>query len=550
MAWWDDLWLNEGFASYMGPKAVDRQFPEWDTWTQYVADDFLVALHKDSLKNTHPVEVPVKNPYEISELFDAITYRKGSVVNRMIEHYLEEEDFRKGLNFYLNRHAYGNARTEDLWQALQDISRKPVKAIMASYTKQPGYPVVIVHSERREEELMLSLEQKRFMFDGKKDKKNQVWKIPIGVLASNTKNPTFEYMEGQKMDFSMEVGVGEWIKLNPSQSGFYRVLYSPELLVSLTQAVESGELETVDRLGFLDDVFALSQAGFMKTSQALSVLDAYRRETDFSVWIAISKNLGFLHNLLAGEHWRDAFNIFAREFFRPIALSKGWDKSTGDSHIDVMLRSLALRNLGGYGDASTIEEAKNRFRNFVNGGNLDPDLRHTVYRLVAENGGEGELEKLLRIYDSTDLHEEKNRILSAMGSFHTEGILRTVLEFAFSERVRPQDLPIALSSVGQNPWRGNLAWEFVKKNWQTIMDRYHEGGLFLIGRIIEGTVTAFTTLNKFQDVKEFFKVHKVPGAKRTIKQSLEIIRLNIAVLNRDREDIKRWLEEHGYKAGD
>ncbi len=549
MAWWDDLWLNEGFASYMGPKAVDHQFPEWDTWTQYVADDFLVALHKDSLENTHPVEVPVKNPYEIGELFDAITYRKGSVVNRMIEHYLGEEDFRKGLNLYLNRHAYGNARTEDLWQALQDVSRKPVKAIMASYTKQPGYPVVIVNGERREEELVISLEQRRFILDGKKgNKENQIWKIPIGVLASNTKNPTFEYMESQKMDFSMKLGMGGWIKLNPSQSGFYRVLYSPELLASLTQAVESGEIETVDRLGFLDDVFALSQAGFMKTSQALSVLNAYRRETDFSVWIAISKNLGFLYNLIAGEHWRGAFNTFAREFFRPIALSKGWDKSTGDSHIDVMLRSLVLRNLGGYGDESTIEEAKNRFRDFVNGGNLDPDLRHTVYRLVAENGGEEEFERLLRIYDSTDLHEEKNRILSAMGNFTAEDILMTVLEFAFSEKVRPQDLPIILSSAGQNPLGRNLAWESVKKNWQTIMDRYHEGGLFLIGRIIEGTVAAFTTRDKFQDVKGFFRVHKVPGAKRTIKQSLEMIRLNIAVLNRDREDIKEWLEEHDYKA--
>jgi aminopeptidase N len=277
-------------------------------------------------------------------------------------------------------------------------------------------------------------------------------------------------------------------------------------------------------------------------------LNAYRRETDFSVWIAISKNLGFLHNLLAGEDWRDAFNIFAMEFFRPIALSKGWDKLTGDSHIDVMLRSLALRNLGGYGDVSTIEEAKNRFGNFVNGGNLDPDLRHAVYRLVAENGGEEEFERLLRIYELTDLHEEKNRILSALGNFSSEDILRTVLEFAFSEKVRPQDLPIALSSFGQNPWGRNLAWEFVKKNWQTIMDRYHEGGLFLIGRIIEGTTTAFTTLDKFQDVKGFFKVHKVPGAKRTIKQSLEIIRLNITVLNRNRRDIKEWLEVNDYKA--
>ncbi|HSE83168.1 MAG TPA: M1 family metallopeptidase [Thermodesulfobacteriota bacterium] len=547
MAWWDDLWLNEGFASYMGPKAVDRQFPDWNTWTQYVADDFLVALHKDSLKNTHPVEVPVKNPYEISEIFDAITYRKGSVVNRMIEHYLGEDDFRRGLNVYLNRHAYSNARTEDLWQALEDVSGKPVKAIMASYTKQPGYPVVIVHGKGNGGERVLDLEQKRFRLDGKKDKENLTWKIPVGILTSNTSSPTFTYMEGEKTEVSLKAGDDSWVKLNPSQSGFYRVLYSPELLSRLTGAVESGEIGTVDRLGLLDDVFALSRAGYMKTSEALSVLKAYRNETDFSVWVAISRNLRYLDNLLEGEQWKDSFNAFAKELFRPVAASKGWNKLSKDSHIDVMLRSLALRNLGSYGDKPTIEETKGRFQAFVNGGNLDPDLKNAVYSVVAENGGEDVFERFLRIYNSTDLHEEKNRILSAMGNFSTENILRTVLEFAFSDKVRPQDLPIAINSVGQNPRGRNLAWEFVKKNWETIMERYHEGGLFLIGRIIEGTTTAFTTRDKLQDVKEFFKAHKVPGAKRAIKQSLEVIELNIQVLNRDREDIREWLEKNNYK---
>ncbi|HEX3035780.1 MAG TPA: M1 family metallopeptidase, partial [Thermodesulfobacteriota bacterium] len=547
MAWWDDLWLNEGFASYMGPKAVNRQFPDWNTWTQYVADDFLVALHKDSLKNTHPIEVPVKNPYEISELFDAITYRKGSVVNRMIEHYLGEEDFRKGLNVYLNRYAYRNARTGDLWQALEDVSGKPVKAIMASYTKQPGYPVVIVRDKRNGDELVLGLEQKRFSLDGKEDKQKLTWKIPIGILTSNTGSPIFTYMESERTDVTLKAGVNSWAKLNPSQSGFYRVLYSPELRARLTQAVESGEIETVDRLGFLDDVFALSRAGLMKTSEALSVLKAYQHETDFSVWVAISRNLRYLDNLLEGEQWKASFNAFARELFRPIAASKGWNKSSKDSHIDVMLRSLALRNLGGYGDKPTIGEAKSRFQTFVNGGNLDPDLRNAVYSVVAENGGEEVFENFLRIYNSTDLHEEKNRILSAMGNFSTENILRTVLEFAFSDKVRPQDLPIVLNSVGQNPRGRNLAWEFVKKNWEAIMGRYHEGGLFLIGRIIEGTTTAFTTRDKLQDVKVFFKSHKVPGAKRAIKQSLETIELNVKVLKRDRKDIRKWLEKHNYK---
>jgi aminopeptidase N len=395
---------------------------------------------------------------------------------------------------------------------------------------------------------MLILEQKRFIVDGSKDRENLTWKIPVGVLTSNSGGPIFKYMEGQRMDFPLGAGADVWVKLNPSQSGFYRVLYSPDLLSKLIGAVESGELGTVDRLGFLDDVFALSRAGYTKTSQAFGVLSAYRNETDFSVWTAISKNLRYLSILLAEEAWKDAFNIFARELFRHTAHSKGWDKSPGDSHLDVMLRSLALRNLGGYGDEATVGEARNRFESYITGGSLDPDLKSPVYWLVSENGGQEELEKLLNLYDRTDLHEEKNRILAAIGNFRSEEILRTVLEFAFSEKVRPQDLPIALTHIGQNPKGRNIAWEFVKEKWQTLMDRYQEGGLFLIGRIIEGTTTAFATSDKLRDINHFFKTHKVPGAKRTIKQSLETIRLNIAVLKRDREDIKQWLMEHSYEA--
>lgn len=550
MAWWDDLWLNEGFASYMGPKAVDHQFPEWDIWTQFVADDFIGALFKDSLKNTHPVEVPVKEPHEINEIFDAITYRKGSVVNRMIEHYLGEEDFRRGLNSYLNRYAYGNAKTKDLWQVLEEVSGKPVRDIMESYTKQPGYPLLTVKvKESSKGKLMLELEQRRFLIDGSKDKKNLLWKIPVGILTSSMSEPIFEYMKERKMKLSVKLENNEWIKLNPYQSGFYRVLYPQELLKRLIEAIRNGSLSTIDRLGFLDDVFALSLAGFMKTSQALGVLTAYQNETNFSVWTVISKNIKFIDNLIAEEPWKDTFDSFVRDLFRPIGLIKGWEKSNQDTHLDIMLRSLVLRNLGVYGDIPTIEEAKRRFWNFINGKNLDPDLRLSVYTIVARHGGKEELDRLIELYEATDLHEEKNRILTAIGQFYDKNLLRRALEFALSTQVRLQDTPFTFNSVGQNPRGKELAWEFLKENWKTLMERYGNGGLFLLARIIEGTTTNLCTRDKLEDVESFFKTHKVPGAKRTIKQAIEMIKVNIAVIDRDRKDIKEWLESYSQSKG-
>ncbi|MBI4460532.1 MAG: M1 family metallopeptidase, partial [Acidobacteria bacterium] len=401
MGWWTDLWLNEGFASYMGPKATDHRFPAWNTWTQYVADDFLAALHEDSLKNSHAVEVPVKNPHEIREVFDAISYSKGSVVNRMVEHYLGEENFRKGLHSYLSSYAYGNAATDDLWTALEKTAGKPVRTMMARYTRQPGYPVLIVRQKTANGKLKLTLEQERFLADGSRDASSKPWQIPVGVLRGRSVQPAYEYMKGRQHKLEVALTDGDWVKLNPGQSGFYRVAYPAELWERLAEAMRAGALPPVDRLGLLDDAFALARAGYLKTSTSLRFLEAFQSETDFSVWTAIAGVLASLDNLLAKERFQEKLRRRAKEFFRAIAQEKGWEKRASDGHLDVMLRALALRNLGGYGDQPTIQEARDRFERFVQRGTLDPDLRQAVYTLVAENGSEKDWESLRRIYGAT-----------------------------------------------------------------------------------------------------------------------------------------------------
>ncbi|OFW10538.1 MAG: hypothetical protein A3H27_08790 [Acidobacteria bacterium RIFCSPLOWO2_02_FULL_59_13] len=539
MEWWTDLWLNEGFASYMGPKATHHRFPEWETWTHYVADDYLAALHEDSLKNTHPVEVPVQNPNEIREVFDAISYSKGSVINRMVEHYLGEENFRKGLNRYLAQHAYGNATTDDLWKSLEEVSGKPMRAMMARYTRQPGYPVVIVREKRENGKLVLAAEQKRFLADGSRDAKNLRWQIPLGVITENNPQPVFEYMRGQKHRLAVAVSASEWVKLNPGQSGFYRVAYTEKLWMWLAEAVRAGDLPTVDRLGLLDDVFALARAGYLKSSTALRVLGAYQAETDCSVWTALAGILASLDNLLYRERFREQFVRMARELFQPIGAKYGWNKKPGDGHLDVLLRALALRNLGGYGDPPTIQEAQKRFERFCKSKKLDPDLRQTVYSLAAEHGGERQWRELLQIYRSTDLHEEKVRVLRAAGNFRSEALLKKVLQFSLSEQVRPQDTPIALSGAATHPLGRALAWKFLKKNWKTFVERYHGGGIGLLSRQISIT-SGFATRSHWEEVASFFRHHRVVGTERAVKKSLETIRSNIRWLERDRSDLKDY----------
>jgi len=539
MEWWTDLWLNEGFASYMGPKATDHRFPAWDIWTQFLTDDYLSALHEDSLKNTHPVEVPVRNPHEIREVFDAISYSKGSVVNRMVEHYLGEDSFRRGLNRYLAKHAYGNATTMDLWASLEKVSGKPIKKMMAGYTQQPGYPVLLVGSRQRDGELQLKLEQKRFLVDGSRDPQKLLWQIPVGVQAAGSLRPQFETMKGRRMNLSLNVRDGAWVKLNPGQSGFYRTAYSEELWERLIPAVASKALPTVDRLGLLDDAFALARAGMWKTSSALRVLDAYRSETDFSLWMVIAGVLGSLDNLTARERFHQKFLASAGDFFMPIAARMGWEKKPTDGHLEAMLRSLAIRNLGGYGHAATIAEARDRFMRFLKDGVLDPDLRQPVYSLVAENGGAREWSQLRKLYKASDLQEEKTRLLRAAGNCRDESVLRDLLDYSLTDNVRYQDTWIVVVGAASHPAGRGLAWKFVKRNWKTFIGRYLGGGLNLLNRII-GITAGFTTREQLEDAVAFFKRHRAQGIERAVNKSLELVRSNVRWLERDRNDLKNY----------
>ncbi|MBI2639868.1 MAG: M1 family metallopeptidase [Candidatus Sungbacteria bacterium] len=548
MEWWTHLWLNEGYASYMGPKANALQFPEWDIWTQYVAGDYLAALHEDSLRSTHAVEIEVRNPAEIREVFDTISYSKGSVVNRMLEHFLSEGAYRRGLNRYLRRYALGNATTNDLWRELGSSSGKPVETIMASYTRQPGYPVLTVerHNKKNNGKTEFRLSQRRFLVDGGKDTAGLLWKIPVGMLTPEMKEPAYVYMKGRRMMMRGDSSAA-WVKFNPGQSGFYRVAYPPDMLAALRAPVLSKELPVVDRLGLLDDTFALARAGQIKTRDALYLLSVYRHEDDFSVWTRIVGVLGGLDSLLVGDtgSLRDLHG-FASRLLRSIVAEKGWDKKPDDGHLDVMLRALTLRAIAGFGDKTTIEEASTRFSDYAQTGKLDPDLRQMVCTIIAENDKNGsDYNALMRIYDSTDFSEEKVRILRALGALTNKELINEALGFAMNEKkVRRQDAPILLATMGMNTAARPFVWEFVKTNWDELKRRYHGGGFGIVTRVFKTTVSGFTTREWLKDAEGFFRAHRVPGSERAIKQALEAIRSNIAWLKRDHEEIADWLNRN------
>lgn len=311
MEWWTHLWLNEGYASFVEFLCVNYLFPEYDIWTQFVNDSYIKALELDSLKNSHPIEVPVGNPSEIDEIFDDISYNKGASVIRMLHHYIGDDDFRIGMHLYLTRHQYKNTFTEDLWAALEEASNKPVGDVMSTWTKQMGFPVVTVSSRPTEGGVTLTLTQNKFTADGSQPSNDFLWMIPISIATS--KNPGKEVvntvLKTRQADvFVPDVGPNDWVKINPGTIGFYRTKYTSDLLEKFIPAIQNKTLPPLDRLGLLDDLFAMVKAGHTSTVEVLKLLRAFEDETDYNVWSSISNILGKLSQLLGHTDCSLAYN--------------------------------------------------------------------------------------------------------------------------------------------------------------------------------------------------------------------------------------------------
>jgi len=538
MEWWTHLWLNEGFASYIEYLAIDHLFPKWDVWTQFAYNDLNPALELDALKNTHPIEVEVHHPDEIGEIFDEISYSKGSSVIRMLAGFLGEKDFRDGLRYYLKKHAYKNASTVDLWEAFEKVSKKPVRKIMQNWTGKPGYLVVkVIQNKTR-----LILKQSRFFSSAVSKKESAdttIWSCPIKIVDSRGSIRN-NLMVGRTLTLS-HVGRknAQWVKLNLGETGFYRVDYPAQMLEALKAPIKSKKLPAIDRLAIVRDAFALAEAGELPTAQTLNLLPAYENESDYTVWVELALGLGDLKNLLYDEKCYGKFEKFAREIFTGIGGKLGWKAKAGESHTQGLLRSLVLNQLIGYNHQPTIKAG---VKIYNSAKNIPADIRAAAYHAKAVIGTRRDYLQLIRKYQTESLSEEKNRISRALGQFADVKLLKKTLEFALSKNVRIQDTAGIFASVWGNPAGKKLAWRFTKNNWPVLLKRYPASG-HILNRFIK-SASVFVSAAEAKEFTSFFKTHKAPGAERAILQVLEKIYSNNAWLERDLKHIENWLNQN------
>ncbi|PRP78523.1 hypothetical protein PROFUN_13580 [Planoprotostelium fungivorum] len=535
MEWWKELWLNEGFATFVGTQAIDHIFPEWKVWTQFISDYINTAQSLDGLESSHPIEVEVYNSAQIEEIFDAISYNKGASIG--------EAAFRKGLNIYLERFKYSNAVTTDLWNALSEASGYDVANFMNGYTKKTGYPLVTVESTS--DPSVFKVSQQRFLASGKIIH-DDLWWVSIRVRSSNNPNEilSYDFKEKEGHITFKNVEGSRWIKVNADSSGFFRVRYSSDLAAKLTGPIQNMELGPVDRIGIQGDAFALSVAGLAPLSEALNLARAYVNETEYTVWADLAGNLAKVGIVWSLEPNSQQYRRFVVNVFSSIGNKLGWDAKPEDTDLQKLLRVTALAQLGNNGDSATIEEAKRRFKELVAGRlEMPADIRALVYKLTVAHGGHEEFDQVVDIYRKTDLHEEKVRALRALGASDRHDLIARALDFIMSSEVRSQDFFVGLHPLTQTAPGRVAAWKFLQDRWVEIEKTLGDSA-GLLDRTIGYATSTFASDERADEIENFFKTKSVPQAERTIRQSLEAVRANSRWLKNNREGVAKWLNDN------
>ncbi|XP_076932778.1 aminopeptidase M1-like [Bidens hawaiensis] len=525
MEWWTHLWLNEGFATWVSYLAADGLFPEWKIWTQFL-DESTEGLRLDGLSESHPIEVDINHASEIDEIFDAISYRKGASVIRMLQSYLGAEVFQRALAKYIKKHACSNAKTEDLWAVLEEESKEPVNKLMHSWTKQKGYPVVSVSVK----DSKLVFEQKQFLSSGSSGEGQWVVPITLCIGSYEAKKSFLLDKRSQTIDIDEPSSLSSWIKINIDQAGFYRVKYDDNLSVNLRHAIENKRLSAMDRYGILDDSFALSMAGQLPVSSLLTLMSDYREEPEYTVLSNLISVSAKVARIVADADITlvDNIKLFLINLFQYSAERIGFDPKQGESHLDALLRGELFTTLAVLGHEETLKEASKRFQAFLEDRNthlLPPDIRRAVYDAVMKkvtSSDRSGFDKLLKVYRETDLSQEKTRILGSLGSCCDPDIILEVLNFLLTPEVRSQDVVFGLNVSREGR---EVAWNWLKKNWEHISNTWGRG--FLLTRFVSAIVSPLSSHEKVKEVEEFFASHgKQPSIARTLRQSIERVQIN------------------------
>ncbi len=535
MSWWNGLWLNEAFATFAEMLAVDAWKPQWQRWTTFGVSR-AVAMLVDGLHSSRPIEYPVRAPKDADAMFDTLTYEKGASVLRMLEQYLGPDVFRNGIRDYLKRHAYGNADTKDLWVSLGRAAKQPVPTLMNNWIFKPGYPLVSVSLGKNGR---LRLAQHRFTYLSKpKAGKAQRWRIPIQlrVATAGKSDSRRVLMTGATLQMKVPEKL-ESVLVNEGGHGFYRVRYEPALLKGLLRLLPDG-LAPIERFNLINDAWASTVAGLVPPDEYLDMTGSFMGDRDKNVWAVLLDSFHLLHRILEPDR-RPAFEALVRGRMAPAVADLGWAPRPGEDDLVKQLRGDLLRALGTVGnDPDTQARAAARFADYEkNPAAVDPNVLPAIVAVLAHAGDATRYADFTRRYRTAATPQEERRYLYALASFRSTDLLTRTLEQTLSGEFRTQDAPFMVRMVLMNVAGRELAWEFVKKNWDAMDRLYPKQGL---RRMCEGIV-GLTTPALERDVRTFFRERKIDLGGKTLAQYLEQLRIAVVFRERAGRAMNRYL---------
>lgn len=503
MEWWDDLWLNESFATYMAYKAMDHYYPDWKMWEDFVNNETSGALEADSLKSTHPIAVRVNSANEIEEIFDAISYGKGGSVLRMIDSYIGEKNFQRGVSQYLKKYKYKNAEANDLWNELSKHSKEPIKPVLESWISQPGHPILKIKDNSK-----IVLSQKPFSYLPNKNKR--LWKIPLTVLTEKG-----EIRKLITKDTTLENN-NDWYKININQQGFYRTHYSKNSLEKLKPLILSKKLSTFDRWGIQHDLFNLTISDDVKIKDYLEFLETYKNEDSYFVLSDIFINLHYINRRFP----KSRVNTLLKETFQNNLKRLSWNVKKGESQDESLLRALCINYLSFAKDKDIIEKGKHMFNSQ---NTIHPDLKGTIYALVARSGGEKEYRVLEQMYIKSNSPEDKMKLLSSLYRFNSPKLLKKALDFSLTSHVRTQNLRGVFAGSEANPQAEKVIFPWMKKHWSTLA-KYEKTHFVFMG-LLNALITPHVGKQMKTELKKFLNSKKVQF-KKTQANAFERLDIN------------------------
>lgn len=573
MKWWTDLWLNEGFATYVGALGVHHVFPEWKSLDSTAINDFLTVLSLDALKTSHPVSVPIGNPSEIDQIFDTISYKKGSYLLRMMNMFLGEDVFRKSVSNYLKKHRYNNAAQDDLWEALTETAHSTgvldenisVKMIMDSWTLQTGYPLVTVRRDYKRNTITVT--QERFLstpmdnnVSGNKNKRESdgCWWVPISYTTNkdlnftNTRPQTWLTCNGS-VTFPVKAEQDDWVLLNNQASGLYRVNYDEKnwnMLGSvLNDEKQFSKIDTFSRVQVLVDTLGLAWIGKLDYQLAFDVVNYLQHETEYLPWKSALSTIHDINRMLLRTPTFGYFKKFIRDMLEPVYKKRFSSISQlPDDFEAIKHHSLIVSWSCYYGVLDCVEQTVSLFKSWYTETNPDQnnpiprDLRSVVYCQALKVGGENYWEFLWERYQNSNVATEKQQILGSLACVKELWLLQRYLQWSIDPtKVRKQDSTLVFSSVAENEIGYLLAKDFLVKQFHSIRG-YHGFKSSRLGRYIKAIATQITTpeeLNEFQSFTTNMSSH-LKEAELSLKQGLESANNNIVWHTMHFESLSRY----------